>query len=300
MATAATANNPSAEVSEAITRRSASNLALAFVALDRTRRRAMNTLYAFCREVDDVADEEMSPVETRRAELEEWREDVRAACEGGVPLKPVVRELQPVIEKYGLKFHLFDELLRGLETDLEQDRCESFQELDLYCHRVASVVGLLSIEIFGYRNASCQEYAVELGRALQLTNILRDVGNDAERGRIYFPHEAMEQFGVDPRSVLAYKYSTAFHNLAAEVAVRARGHYQKAATLLPDEDRRSMVAAECMGAVYWRLLRQMEQANFRVLDPTPMRLSRPRKLAIVSAVWLRSLTASTAPNYGRD
>ena len=301
MATVETANNSAAmEASQAITRRSASNLAPAFAALDKPRRLAMNALYAFCREVDDVADEEMSPLETRRAELDNWRQDVRRACEGGSPEKIVIQELQPVIEKYALKFEYFDKLILGIETDVMQDRHETFEDLDQYCYRVASVVGLLSIEIFGYRNDDCQEYAVHLGKALQLTNILRDVGNDAERGRIYLPQKAMEKFGVDPRSLLAFKYSAAFYNLAADIAARARGHYQSAAELLPFEDRRSILTAECMGAVYWRLLRAMEKSKFRVMNPEPTRISKPRKLAIFLAVWSRIIMGSQRPNYGRD
>jgi len=260
----------------------------------------MSALYAFCRQVDDVADEEMSPLETRRAELDDWRQDIRRACDGGRPERIVIQELQPVIEKYALKFEYFDELILGMETDVEQGRYETFQDLDQYCYRVASVVGLLSIEIFGYRNDDCQEYAVHLGKALQLTNILRDVGNDAERGRIYLPQEAMEKFGVDPRSLMAFSYSAAFHNLAADIAVRARGHYQRAAELLPFEDRRSMIAAECMGAVYWRLLRVMEQSKFRVIDPEPTRISKFRKLVIFFSVWSRTILGSKMPNYGQD
>lgn len=296
-----TANSSAAmEASQAITRRSASNLAPAFAALNRPRRLAMSALYAFCRQVDDVADEEMSPLETRRAELDDWRQDIRRACDGGRPERIVIQELQPVIEKYALKFEYFDELILGMETDVEQDRYETFQDLDQYCYRVASVVGLLSIEIFGYRNDDCQEYAVHLGKALQLTNILRDVGNDAERGRIYLPQEAMEKFGVDPRSLMAFSYSAAFHNLAADIAVRARGHYQRAAELLPFEDRRSMISAECMGAVYWHLLRVMEQSKFRVIDPEPTRISKFRKLVIFFSVWSRTILGSKMPNYGQD
>ena len=295
------ANNPdSMEASQAITRRSASNLAPAFLALDRSRRLAMSALYAFCREVDDIADEEKSPLETRRAELDHWREDVRRACEGGNPEKVVVQELQPVIEKYALKFECFDELILGVETDVVQDRHETFEDLDRYCYRVASVVGLLSIEIFGYRNDDCQNYAVHLGKALQLTNILRDVGSDAERGRIYLPQEAMEKYGIDPRSLLALKYSTAFHNLAVEIALRARDHYQKAAELLPFEDRRSMIATECMGAVYWRLLRVMEQAKFRVVNPEPTRVSGARRMSVFFTVWFRIRFGLQGFNYGQD
>lgn len=288
------------DASQAITRRSASNLAFAFMVLGKPRRMAMNALYAFCREVDDVADEESIPIAQRRTALAEWRADIQRACKGGQPEKPVIRELQPIIEKYALKLEHFNELLRGIESDLDTDRCETFAELDQYCYRVASIVGLLSIEIFGYRNDDSQRYAEQLGKALQLTNILRDVANDAQRGRIYLPAEAMKKFGVDPESLLALKYSTAFHNLAADLAMRARDHYQKAAALLPPEDRRSMLAAECMGAVYWRLLRAMEQSKFRVMNPEPHRLSRARKLFIFLGVWWRTKTGSRAPNYGRD
>ncbi len=300
MATA-TANNLAAmEASRAITRRSASNLAFSFVALDRRRRLAMNALYAFCRQVDDVADEESRPIAERAASLQAWREDVRLACEGGEPSFPVNRELQPVIERFALKFEHFDELIRGMETDLAQDRFQSMEELDRYCFRAASVVGLLSIEVFGYRDNACQEYAVHLGKALQLTNILRDVGNDAVRGRIYLPEDEMKRFGVEPDSLLEHRYSAAFHSLAAEIAVRARGHYQQAAALLPAADRRAMVAAEAMGAVYWQLLRLMEARRFRVLDPSPLRLGRWRRLGVVLGVWWRVKTGSLRPNYGRN
>ena len=223
MVTTATANNRAAlEASQAITRRSASNLALAFVALDRRRRLAMSALYAFCRQIDDVADEEPHPREQRASTLQDWREDVQRACEGGEPRIQVNQALQPVIEQYALKFEHFDELIRGMEMDLEQDRFETLDDLDRYCYRAASVVGLLSIEIFGYCDDACQEYAVNLGKALQLTNILRDVGNDAGRGRIYMPVAEMKKYGVDPQSLLDLKYSAAFHNLAADIAVRAR------------------------------------------------------------------------------
>ena len=138
--------------SQAITQKSASNLALAFILLPKAKRDAMAVLYAFCREVDDVADEETASVEKRRAGLAAWREDVRRACYGGDPEFPVNRELQPVIREFGLRFDLFDELILGCEMDLETKRYETYEQLELYCYRVASVVGLLSIEIFGYRN----------------------------------------------------------------------------------------------------------------------------------------------------
>ena len=212
-----------------------------------------------------------------------------------------MRELHPVIDQYGLQFEHFDELIKGLESDLEQDRIETFEDLELYCYRVASAVGLLSVEVFGYRDAKCQDYMVALGKSLQYTNILRDIGNDAERGRIYLPQEAMEKFGVEPRSILTGKYSTAFHNLAAEMAVRARQHFQNTVELLPAGDRRSMIAGECMAAVYWRILRALEKAKFRPsLDTAPLKLSKFTKLSVLFGVWVRTFFRSSSPNYGRD
>src|SRR6185503_5916860 len=175
------------EVSQSITRKSASNLALAFILLPREKRSEMAALYAFCREIDDVADDESVPVNTRRAQLQGWREDVRKACEDAQPQFVVNRELQLVIQRRKLPFTLFDELLKGVEMDLDIRRYETLADLEQYCYRVASVVGLLSIEVFGYANPACRDYAIYLGKALQLTNILRDVRSDAERKRIYIP-----------------------------------------------------------------------------------------------------------------
>jgi phytoene synthase len=283
---------------QAITRRSASNLALAFVLLPRPRREGMAALYAFCREVDDVADDESIPVPERRARLAAWRQDIRAACEGGVPRFVVNRELQPVIARYRLPFALFDELLLGCEMDLDLHRYESFAHLDQYCYRVASVVGLLSIEIFGYRNPACRRYAEALGKALQLTNILRDVRGDAERGRIYLPLDELARHSVTPEEILRFEYSERFRRLAAGVAERARHFYQQARDTLPPEDRRSMAPAELMGSVYWRLLRKLEARRFDVFDVRPTRLSRLQKLLLIARTWYRMTSGAVVPNYG--
>lgn len=284
--------------SRTITQRSASNLALAFIMLPREKRDAMSALYAFCREVDDVADEESRPVEQRRAALAEWREDIRRACEGGAPTLPTNREFQPVIQRFKLPFNLFDELIRGCEMDLEQVRYASYDELELYCYRVASVVGLLSIEVFGYRNPAGRDYAIALGKALQFTNILRDVGNDAQRGRIYIPQTELDRFGVKPEEILRGEYSARFRALAEDFAKRAREFYRIAQQTLAREDRNSMVAAELMGAVYWRLLLKLEREEFRVLQPEPLRLTKPHKLVLIGRSWLKFAFGSTAPNYG--
>jgi len=284
--------------SQAITRKSASNLALAFILLPKAKRDAMAALYAFCREVDDVTDEETLPLEKRRAGLAAWRADVRRACEGGQPEFPVNREFQPVIQEFKLRFDLFDELIKGCEMDLDTRRYETYEQLEIYCYRVASVVGLLSIEIFGYRNAACRDYAVHLGKALQLTNILRDVGNDADRERIYLPLAELKKFSVSESEILQRKYSDRFAKLAANVADRARGYYRLARESLPIEDRRSMVAAELMGTVYWRLLRKLEGRQFNVLGPELTRLSKPHKIALILQTWIRFATGAVTPNYG--
>jgi phytoene synthase len=286
------------EQSRSITQKSASNLALAFIMLPREKREAMSALYAFCREVDDVADEESRTVGERRESLSAWREDIQRACSGGKPTFPTNREFQPVIQRYQLPFALFDELIRGCEMDLDTTRYATYEELELYCYRVASVVGLLSIEIFGYRNPATRDYAIALGQALQFTNILRDVGNDAQRGRIYLPQSELERFGVKPEEILGGEHSPRFQSLAIEFARRAQAHYHNAQATLSPEDRRSMVAAELMGAVYWRLLRKLERDHFRVLHPEPTKLSKPHKLGIIFIAWLKFVSRSSTPNYG--
>lgn len=284
--------------SRAITRKSASNLALAFILLPRPKRDAMSVLYAFCRAVDDVADEDAVPAAQRRAQLAEWRADLVRACENQIPQLPVNRELQPVIRDFSLPFELFDELINGCEMDLEKTRYENYEELELYCYRVASVVGLLSIKIFGCRNPACRDYAIHLGKALQLTNILRDVKNDAARGRIYLPQSELRKFNVSEAEILGSEYSARYQALAASVADRARNYYSLARAELPPGDREALVAAELMGSVYWQLLQKLERKHFNVFGRQPVKLSKPHKLALILKSWLRFALGLTASGYG--
>ena len=284
--------------SRTITRNSASNLALAFVLLPKAARENMTALYAFCREVDDVADNESVSVEKRRARLAAWRADVRLACGTELPEFPVNRELQRVIRQCRLPFALFDELLRGVEMDLDVNRYRNYEELELYCYRVASVVGLLSIEVFGYKEPACRDYAIYLGKALQLTNILRDVRLDAERGRIYFPLCELERWQVPPEEILRGEYSSRFFELANSLAQRARHFYRLARETLPSAERRSMIAAELMGAVYWQLLRKLERQRFHVFGPEPAGLNKSRKLLLILLTWGRIVSGAKSPNYG--
>ena len=284
--------------SRALTKKSASNLALAFILLPREKRDAMSALYAFCRAVDDVADEDSVPTEKRRVELAAWREDIRRACDNRKPEFILNQEFAPVIQRFKLPFALFDELIKGCEMDLEKLRYENYDELELYCHRVASVVGLLSLEIFGYQSPACHDYAIPLGKALQLTNILRDVKNDAARGRIYLPLSELKKFGVSEKEILDGNYSENYFSLAQSVAARAKHYYSLAQKTLPPEDRRAMVAAELMGSVYWRLLKKLEAEKFNVFGEARIKLSKPQKLALIFRSWFRHAVGSTAPNYG--
>ena len=284
--------------SQTITRQSRSNLALAFILLPRAKRHDMSILYAFCRAVDDVADNEEEPAPARRAELAEWRADLSRLFSGNEPRKAVNLELGGLIRRYALPFNYFDEIIRGVEMDLNQSRYQTYAELEEYCFRVASVVGLLSIEIFGYRNPRCRAYAVSLGKALQFTNILRDVKTDAENRRVYFPEEAMAQFGIDPDEILRREYSDRFYRLAADMAGRARAFYQEARASLPLEDRRAMMAAELMGSFYWRLLRQLEARRFNIFQAGPARLGFGQKLTLILRTWYRLVSGTMVPNYG--
>jgi len=286
--------------SRRITQRSASNLALAFCLLPRTTRDDMAVLYAFCREVDDVADAPGLTEEERRARLEVWREDLDRAYAGQQPRLPVCQELQPGIFWYRLPRMLFDELLRGVAMDLEIRRYPTWDHLELYCHRVASVVGLLSLPIFGCRHPASRDYAVALGRALQLTNILRDVAHDAARDRIYLPLEELQATGVAEGDILSGRYTPAYAELARRVARRARRWYRQARDRLPEVDRRALIAAELMGAVYWRVLKRLERRGFNVFEGPPVRVPTWQKAALVGLTWLRYARQQPVSDYGWD
>jgi phytoene synthase len=244
-----------------ITRESRSNLALAFVSLGRERRRDITVFYAFCRVIDDVADDADLSVEEKKRRLDEWRGRLRAARPEEPSLAGDIRQL---MQKYSLAPEMLEEIIAGVEMDLTQRRYLTFEKLRVYCYRVASAVGLVSIEIFGYRNPACKEYAIQLGMALQMTNIIRDVDKDLRQGRIYLPQEDMAAFDYSEVELQQRLYDDRFVQLMEFEAKRAREFFARAAAILPPEDRRSMVAAEIMASVYGALLRRMELDKFRV------------------------------------
>jgi phytoene synthase len=243
---------------------SGSSFAYSFRFLPAPRRHAITAVYAFCREVDDVVDEAADPA-VSRMKLAWWRKEI-AAVFGGKPQHPVTLALVDVVGRYALPREHFDAIIDGMAMDLEQNRYQDFATLERYCHRVAGVVGLLSAEIFGYEDASTRIYARELGIAFQLTNIIRDVGEDAQRGRIYLPQDEMRQYGVSDTDIFGRKGTPALASLMAFQVERARAYYAKAFAALPARDRRAQRPGLMMAAVYRALLAEIARDGFRVLD----------------------------------
>jgi phytoene synthase len=266
-----------------ITRDSKSNLALAFIALGRERRNDITVFYAFCRVIDDIADATETPPEEKARALADWRRWLR---QSEANEDPIAGDLRAVMAKYSLTAPMLEEIIDGVEMDLRNVRYETFEELRVYCYRVASAVGLVSIEIFGYRNPACRDYAIQLGLALQMTNIIRDVGKDLSNGRIYLPREDLARFGYSEADLQQRKYNEPFLALMQFEAVRAEEFFAKAAAVLPREDRRSMVAAEIMASVYRALLERMKSDRFRVFDKE-YRLSKMEKAGRIAAKLFR-------------
>lgn len=251
--------------SASIVKASESNLAFAFAVLPREKRADMRVLYAFCRVVDDIVDDGNLAVDERRRLLGEWRALVKGEA---VEARPgLEQELVDLQQRHALPKNLLLEIIDGMEMDLNSPvRFENFAELKGYCYRSASAVGLASIEIFGYQRERTKDYAELLGYALQLTNILRDVAEDADAGRIYLPLEDMRRFGYEEKDVLAKKYDARFAALAEFISLRAEEFYAEAKAALPEIDRESMKCSELMRVIYTQLLRKMKADQFRVFD----------------------------------
>ena len=266
-------------VSARLTRQSGTSFYYAFRILPRDKRRAIYALYSFCRVVDDCVDEEGGEGE---AGLARWLEEVHR-CYAGRPDTPLGQDLAEALFQFPIPRACFEQIVAGCRMDLTTRRYPTFEGLRAYCERVASAVGLASIEIFGYDNPATRDYAVELGLALQLTNILRDVAADAARGRLYIPLEDLERFGVGEDELLGAapggSRTPRIDALMSFQAERARGHYGRARDLLPAEDRRAMLPAEIMGAIYREILEEMARRGYPLGGPR-LQLSRPRKVWI--------------------
>lgn len=261
------------EYAQQKTAQSGSSFYYSFMFLPPPRRRAITALYAFCREVDDVVDTIGDPG-VAQLKLAWWRNEV-AATYAGTPQHPVARALVPVVREFDLPEAQLQTIIDGMAMDLEFTRYVDFAALERYCDRVAGVVGLLSAKIFGYGQARTLDYARDLGIAFQLTNIVRDVGEDARRGRIYLPQEDLAKFGVTPSSLAAGKADDAFRALMQFETARARSWYDRAFTALDPGDRRAQRPGLIMAAIYRTLLDEIERDGYRVLDRritlTPLR-----------------------------
>ena len=264
---------------------SGSSFYYSFLFLAPERRRAITALYAFCREVDDVVDEIEDP-QVARTKLAWWRVEVGNLF-AGKPQHPVTRALEPALAPFGVTQLRLNEIIDGMQMDLDQSRYLDFQGLEKYCYHVAGVVGLLAAGIFGYRNPRTLEYAKKLGIAFQLTNIIRDVGDDARRNRIYLPMDELKRFEVPASDILNARYSDHFTRLMQFQAERAQGWYAAAFADLPAEDRRDQRAGLIMAAIYRTVLEEVAADGFKVLTQrtslTPM-----RKLWIAISTWLRT------------
>jgi len=243
---------------------SGSSFYYSFLFLDPDRRRAITALYAFCREVDDVVDECSDPG-VARMKLEWWRQEVERLF-AGEPQHPVTQALSPWLERFDLPREHFLEIIDGMEMDLDIHDYPDFRTLSLYCYRVAAVVGLMAAEIFGYENRQTRQYANDLGMAFQLTNILRDVHEDAQRGRIYLPAEDREAHGVSREDLLMGRETEGMRALFAFEADRARDYYQRALEGLPEADRYAQRSGIIMAAIYQRLLDRMAADGYRVMS----------------------------------
>ncbi|HKJ75721.1 MAG TPA: presqualene diphosphate synthase HpnD [Gammaproteobacteria bacterium] len=264
------------------THRAGSSFYYSFLFLPREKRRDITALYAFCREVDDVVDECRTD-EVATTKLQWWRAELDRTYDG-TPQHPVTRALQPVIERYGLAREYFHEIIDGMEMDLEESTYASFQDLALYCQRVAGVVGLLSAEIFGYEDRRTLQFAQDLGVAFQLTNILRDVREDAARGRVYIPQDEMACHCITVQDFQPGPLSDGMRRLLTEQAQRAHGYYDRALHKLPEADRHRQRSSLIMAAIYRQTLRRIETEGFPVLE-------RRVSLSPLHKLWLAWRTA---------
>ena len=262
---------------------SGSSFYYSFLFLPPDKRRAITALYAFCREVDDVVDECTDPG-LARTKLAWWRNEIDELFKG-TPAHPVTRALSEAIDNFDLPQSRFLEIIAGMEMDLNRQRYATFDDLKLYCYRVASVVGLMAAEIFGRTEVATLEYAENLGTAFQLTNIIRDIGEDASRDRIYVPLDELARFDVQPHDILRGRTSPRFNDLLNYQIDRARQFYEHALSALPEADRRAQRPGLVMAAIYRTLLNDIETGKTNVLT-TRATLSPIRKLWIAWRTWL--------------
>lgn len=281
-----------------------SNFFYSFLFLPKPKREAIIDVYGFCRAIDDIVDDKGEKSDGARSqaeaqfELNGWREELDNLYAGN-PTRPIAIRLRRVLEQFPMPKEYFEEMINGCEMDLFRSRYEAFDELYQYCYRVAAITGLMCIEIFSYRSPSAKDYAVNLGIALQLTNILRDLREDAARGRVYLPQEDLRRFGYTEDDLSQGKINDNFRRLMTFECDRARSYYHRAAECLADDDRPTMTAAVTMGKIYYRLLEQIESLDYDVFN-NHIRLRRPERFIIALSEWAKASGRVGERERGRE
>ena len=274
-----------AEAAREIAKKSKSSFYYAFNLLPNEKRDAMNTVYAFCRQTDDIIDEGNEPDELKYEKLHKWRIEFEKAFSGNSGYL-LLNKLANTISKFNIPLDPFFELLKGMEMDLQRKTYLTFDDLVLYCYRVASTVGLMCIEIFGYKNKSAKDFAVDLGIALQLTNILRDIKKDAKNGRVYLPKEDLDKFSYSENDIYLNSYNPNFVNLMQYEVERAKLYFERATNELDLDDKPSMFAARAMQHIYFKLLRKIADSKYDVYNNN-IRVSNFEKIGISVGVWAK-------------
>jgi len=274
------------EACRTITRREAKNFYYAFLTLPAAKRRAIYAAYAFCRHCDDSVDDETS-TDAKLKALSDLQTSLDSTYSGNAS-SPVYVALADVARNYDIPQHYFQEIILGVESDLVKDRFQNFADLKEYCYRVASVVGLICLQIFGYEDDDAKEYAVDLGLAMQLTNIIRDVREDLDMGRVYLPQDEMARFGYSEEDLKKGVRNQAFHDLMEFQAKRAREYFDRGFKLLPYLSRRSRACPAVLGALYSKVLDRIEESDYDVLD-SRVSLSKAEKIGITAKTWLGSM-----------
>ena len=256
-----------------------------FLVLPAEQRQAIGLVWDFCRAVDDAVDEAPDP-STAAVEIGKWRAEVGRLFGAEAPATPQGQQLKPVVTAFSLSRPPFDDLVDGVEMDLRQSRYQTFDELTGYCRRVASAVGLICIEIFGARDSRSRDYALNLGLALQITNIIRDVAVDLKNGRVYLPQDDLAQFGVTEADLRTGVVTDPIRRLLAHQCQRARHFYTTAAQALPPADAHRLIAAEIMGGIYFAILRRIERRHFDVFTDV-IRVPKAVRARIALSIWAR-------------
>ena len=268
-----------------ISKKSKSSFYYAFNLLPEEKRDAMNTVYAFCRKTDDIVDENLDSTDLKYEKLRRWRIEFEKSFSGHSEFA-LLNKLGTTISKFNIPLDPFFELLKGMEMDLQNNRYKSFEDLQLYCYRVASTVGLMCIEIFGYKHPSTKQFAVDLGIALQMTNILRDIGTDAKNGRIYLPQEDLKRFNYSETEIMSLVYNDNFRDLMIYESGRAKQYFNSATAHLDLDDKKTMFAARAMQHIYYKMLEKIIAADYDVYS-NYIKVSKLEKVGIAFGVWAK-------------